>query len=500
MMTHWKKTMENLTKPPKGQSLSHRVFCSGLLLCCTLLAHPVMAKDSLFAPLADSKETDSELRHYTHYDLVTGLNDSRFSTQRLGGKLSRTNTRVSASYTPLNLINNYKKQILAQGGQILFECQLTDCGDTKALSEQIAPLYSVTKNEPALLTATMTLAKKEVYLSLYAATFDKYTRVELDILEVVPEPLDLVSVNTGYLGPEVTAIAVNDNTAKDAQGAHDHPMLARLPGAYISEYQAQGFAKTHVSSAIDNNQHKVEVLEGKLTDILYTVPRSYSEYEVHANYQAALNKLGFTPLFQCQGKACGKQRGFEKNLHALAKIGADENQFYSLYQLKRPAGDIHVMVYIIGYSGNMSAEVRIVEASALDADRVQINLDALTDQIASTGHVALDGLLFEFDSDAMLPEAKAVIDVVASYLKAHPKQAFYVVGHTDDKGQQEYNLTLSEKRAKAVVQSLTQDYQIPRAQLQAKGIGEHAPIASNLSDAGQQQNRRVELVIRSDTQ
>ena len=123
----------------------------------------------------------------------------------------------------------------------------------------------------------------------------------------------------------------------------------------------------------------------------------------------------------------------------------------------------------------------------------------MTDQIEAKGHVTLEGLLFEYDSDKLLPEALPVVEVLASYLSANPSRAFYVVGHTDDKGNQAYNQGLSQRRAVAVVKLLTASHGIKTQQLEAVGIGEHAPIASNNDEAGQQQNRRVELVLRSDT-
>ncbi|MFT6255813.1 MAG: outer membrane protein OmpA-like peptidoglycan-associated protein [Cellvibrionaceae bacterium] len=112
--------------------------------------------------------------------------------------------------------------------------------------------------------------------------------------------------------------------------------------------------------------------------------------------------------------------------------------------------------------------------------------------------MALDGLLFKYDSDELLPEAYPIVEVVAQYLQTHPKQLFYVVGHSDDEGSQAYNQTLSEKRATAIKTRLIKQFSISAQQVEAKGVGEYSPIANNLDEAGQKQNRRVELVIRSD--
>ncbi|BAJ00528.1 OmpA family protein [Shewanella violacea DSS12] len=275
-------------------------------------------------------------------------------------------------------------------------------------------------------------------------------------------------------------------------------MIARLPGAYIQNYQQFDFGQTTVFTSVKNGQHKVEQLEGKITDINYKLPRTYSEFEVNANYKAALLKLGFVQGFNCQGLECGKSRHIQKRIKTLAYIGFDEQQFYSLYTLKRPEGNVHAMTYITGFVGGLWAELKLVEETSLVDDRVSIDLHGLTDKIAQTGHVALEGLLFKFDSDEMLLEATPVVEVVATYLKSHPKQSFYVIGHTDDLGKQSYNQVLSNKRAKAVVKQLLSVYKVPKSQLEAKGIGEYSPVANNSNDAGQKLNRRVELVLRSD--
>jgi outer membrane protein OmpA-like peptidoglycan-associated protein len=68
-----------------------------------------------------------------------------------------------------------------------------------------------------------------------------------------------------------------------------------------------------------------------------------------------------------------------------------------------------------------------------------------------------------------------------------------VIGHTDNKGTPAYNLALSQRRADAVVQSLTRDYGIAGARLRPQGKGDTQPVADNVSDAGRAKNRRVEL-------
>lgn len=72
----------------------------------------------------------------------------------------------------------------------------------------------------------------------------------------------------------------------------------------------------------------------------------------------------------------------------------------------------------------------------------------------------------------------------------------FVDGHTDDQGSDDYNLDLSQRRARAVVNALINDHGIDAGRLEARGLGETVPVDSNESDSGRAMNRRVELVAR----
>jgi outer membrane protein OmpA-like peptidoglycan-associated protein len=69
-----------------------------------------------------------------------------------------------------------------------------------------------------------------------------------------------------------------------------------------------------------------------------------------------------------------------------------------------------------------------------------------------------------------------------------------IVGHTDNVGGYDANVTLSQRRAEAVFQELTSTYGVAASRLRAVGVGMAAPVASNATDDGRAKNRRVELV------
>ena len=104
------------------------------------------------------------------------------------------------------------------------------------------------------------------------------------------------------------------------------------------------------------------------------------------------------------------------------------------------------------------------------------------------------GLLFDFDSDVLRAQAKQNLATFAQSLDKYPGTDVLIVGHTDDKGADSYNAALSARRA-AAAENYLATQSVARARLRSTGRGEAEPLASNETDAGRQQNRRVEVAI-----
>ena len=104
------------------------------------------------------------------------------------------------------------------------------------------------------------------------------------------------------------------------------------------------------------------------------------------------------------------------------------------------------------------------------------------------------GLLFDVDSSRLRAESKKNLDNLASSLSSFGDSKLLLVGHTDSQGSDEYNLSLSRRRADAVG-SYLESRGVSSMRVQTSGRGETEPIATNDSDSGRQQNRRVEVAI-----
>ncbi len=126
--------------------------------------------------------------------------------------------------------------------------------------------------------------------------------------------------------------------------------------------------------------------------------------------------------------------------------------------------------------------------------RVQLNLVLETRDTARGLIVNMSDVLFDTAKFTLRPAAKEKLAKVSGILLAHPGLTLAVEGYTDSVGTDEYNQTLSEKRASSVSEYLVAQG-IPSGTVTSKGLGKTLPVAGNDTAAGRQQNRRVELVV-----
>ena len=104
-------------------------------------------------------------------------------------------------------------------------------------------------------------------------------------------------------------------------------------------------------------------------------------------------------------------------------------------------------------------------------------------------------VLFEHDSDKLLPGAAPSLDDAARRILERGGARASVLGHTDDTGDDAYNLDLSRRRAEAVARYL-EEKGVDRAKIAVEGYGESRPTESNATDDGRRRNRRVEILIQ----
>ncbi|WP_131458419.1 DUF4892 domain-containing protein [Jiulongibacter sediminis] len=285
--------------------------------------------------------------------------------------------------------------------------------------------------------------------------------------------------------------------AQDKEGSKDHPLFPRFGNSTIYDYEETSFDRYSMATGqtTDYSQlTKKKQIEGKIVRIFYTISTSdASSYEIYSNYLKALKAKGAEILFSCSDNDCGKYLwdALTKETSFLIPAYYGESKGYIASKFSHNGKTFYAIIYA-GYGlGEQGYEIHVIETEEMDQ---KIDLDGIEAAMKEKGKVSLYGILFETGSAKLKPESKEEIALVAQYLKAHPAENVYVVGHTDNTGRFENNMSLSEQRAQAVSLSLQKDYGIAANRLKAAGVGPVAPVSDNVSEEGRSKNRRVELV------
>ncbi|MGD0946982.1 MAG: OmpA family protein [Candidatus Binatia bacterium] len=113
--------------------------------------------------------------------------------------------------------------------------------------------------------------------------------------------------------------------------------------------------------------------------------------------------------------------------------------------------------------------------------------------------IVLRGVHFDFNKSDIRPDSRPILNEAGEILKENPDVRISVEGHTDAIGSDQYNQQLSLRRAEAVFRYLV-NHGIPPERMEVIGYGKRHPVASNDTDSGRAQNRRVELRVVSQTQ
>lgn len=134
----------------------------------------------------------------------------------------------------------------------------------------------------------------------------------------------------------------------------------------------------------------------------------------------------------------------------------------------------------------------ILQARTREADWLRAELNAKQTDRGMT--VSLGDVLFDTNKSQLKAGGMRTIQKLAEFLQQNPQRSVSIEGFTDSRGSDEYNQKLSEQRADAVKTALI-DQGIAAERIASRGYGEAYPVAENDTNAGQQLNRRVEVVI-----
>ncbi|MDP4151323.1 MAG: OmpA family protein [Bacteroidota bacterium] len=126
--------------------------------------------------------------------------------------------------------------------------------------------------------------------------------------------------------------------------------------------------------------------------------------------------------------------------------------------------------------------------------RLAVGSPDTRNRLMTEGKFSTTGILFDVNSATIRPESYGALKDIASVLTENAGVRVKIVGHTDNDGDAAMNLALSKKRALAVKEALSRDFNIDQARMDTDGKGSTQPAAPNTSAEGKAQNRRVEFI------
>ena len=334
-------------------------------------------------------------------------------------------------------------------------------------------------------------------------------------------------------------LSVAEIPMADLQGSQDSPLLGRYEGSIIVSFEHKNFNEfTMPLSALEPVKEKRDprnnilfepkekkTLEGEYWRLVYLVPEGVSPLEVLRNYQEEIHAKGGEILYECKSGECGgaPERGSSggggdmslamylrpdemiKDAHfspgSCAQREWISDQRYTVGVLSDSGAHVSVLTYTLkaGHScrdldGRTIAAVDIIQPRKREQKMVTVKAEKMAGEISAKGSIALYGIYFDTGKWDIKPESNPTLEEIARLLDGNPEMKLLVVGHTDNAGTFEFNMDLSRKRADSVVNALVDQHGIDRGRLMSVGVSFACPVASNKTEEGKAENRRVELV------
>jgi OOP family OmpA-OmpF porin len=253
----------------------------------------------------------------------------------------------------------------------------------------------------------------------------------------------------------------------------------------------------------------VRVVEGVVARQSWRIDNSgLTTLQLLAPLRAQIESEGFDILLDCDWRECG---GFDFRFAADVIPAPDMHVDVRDYRFLSAMGPGGEAVSLLVSRSRIAGYVQIITVTPPAGLAVPAGADAalpgpaepsvtvpatgLADTLLRQGHAPLDGLDFETGADDLSEGAYPSLAALAAFMADNPDLRVGLVGHTDAVGGLGGNIALSKRRAGSVRQRLIDAHGIDPARLDAEGMGYLSPIASNLTQAGREANRRVEAIL-----
>ncbi len=169
--------------------------------------------------------------------------------------------------------------------------------------------------------------------------------------------------------------------------------------------------------------------------------------------------------------------------------------------MQQTAKTLLVCLFIAALMGSVACSKKNPPPAALDTNAELQNADLGAGEFRSPADIdpalaaIFKNILFNYDEFSLTPQARAILDGIAGWLKNNPAKLVLIEGHCDERGTNEYNLALGDRRANSAKTYLTQ-LGIDGARIYTISYGEERPLDPGHSEAAWVKNRRGEFKIK----
>jgi peptidoglycan-associated lipoprotein len=165
----------------------------------------------------------------------------------------------------------------------------------------------------------------------------------------------------------------------------------------------------------------------------------------------------------------------------------------TVMQLNRPSVAIVLLALLAGCHSTPAPQASGATKTSPANTQPASEPTAAADELSNPNSpLAKRSIYFDFDSYSVKSDSQSVLQAHADYLRRHPSQHLLIQGNTDERGSDEYNLALGERRSQAVLHEL-ETLGVPDSQLEAVSLGKEKPVALGHDEASWAQNRRADL-------
>ncbi len=381
--------------------------------------------------------TKKEIRNYDKSEFYTknGTKEIKGKYYRYDAEKKDENGDVDSTFSGTEILQNYKEAAIKLNGKILYE------------DNSVLHFVLETKSNGKIW------AKVD-------ATNGWYT------IYIIDEQKLNTILHFGLIDSYSIKNMKRDVEMSEELLKESHPIIKLIPGFIVQRKEIKDYEK------VEFYDKKGNVLEKKGKHYFYDMAKNdengerdegFSGMEILQNYKEAALELGGEILYESSSLLHFYVES-KNGIAIWAKVDAAGGWYY----------------------------LDIVEEKAMTKSLI-FDADTLEKELEENGKIVLYGILFDTAKHTLKDHSISQLEQIVKLMRKNKAIKIEVQGHTDNVGDDDYNMKLSNDRAKQVVEFLKM-FDIKEDRMKSKGYGESSPIADNDTEEGRKKNRRVELI------